>query len=59
MKRVQRMKMISPTMLGASHQVVTSWVAIAELVLFLTSNVGLQVETEGTDTGVQDLSPET
>lgn len=43
MKRVQRMKIISPTMLGASHQVVSVWVAVAETVLFLTSSVGLQV----------------
>lgn len=47
MKRVQRMKMISPTMLGASHQVVSGWVAVAEPVLFLTSSVGLQVWAGG------------
>lgn len=43
MKRVQRMKIISPTMLGASHHVVSGSVAVAEPVLFLTSSVGLQV----------------
>lgn len=51
------MKIISPTMLGASHQVVSGWVAIAEPVLFLTSSVGLQVSAGGYTQWDQHLSP--
>jgi len=51
------MKIISPTMLGASHQVVSGWVAVAEPVLFLTSSVGLQLWAGGDTQGVQHLSP--
>lgn len=47
MKRVQRMKMSSPTMLGASHQVVRGSGAMAEPVLFLSSSVGLQRRAGG------------
>lgn len=57
MKRVHRMKIISPTMLGASHQVVSGWVAIAEPVLFLTSSVGLHVWAGGDTQQDQHLSP--
>lgn len=42
------MKIMSPTMLGASHQVVSGWVDVAALVLFLTSSVGLQAWPAGT-----------
>lgn len=41
MKSVQRMKTTSPTMLGASHHVVSVCGAAAEPVLFLSSSVGL------------------
>lgn len=52
------MKIISPTMLGASHQVVSSWVAVAEPVLFLTSSVGLQVWAGGGDTQAFSAFPQ-
>lgn len=51
------MKIISPTMLGASHQVVRGCVSIAKPVLFLTSSVGLQVWAGGDTQGVHHLSP--
>lgn len=52
MKRVQRMKITSPTMLGASHHVVSGWAASAEPVLFLSSSVGLQSWSGGAHSGV-------
>lgn len=46
------MKITSPTMLGASHHVVSGWAASAEPVLFLSSSVGLQSWSGGAHSGV-------
>lgn len=46
------MKITSPTMLGASHHVVSGWAASAEPVLFRSSSVGLQSWSGGARRGV-------